>query len=494
MQERDLGDPEVQAAVRQVADDYLDDDNINSVGVGYKETDGERTEELVLQFTVGQKLAPEALEAAPTREIPKAIEANGITFATDVIERDFAPHLTERRARVNPMAPGVSIGHVNVSAGTLGCFVQENGSRDLRVLSNWHVLDGGGSVGDAIAQPGRADDPSTAANLSGRLVRSFVGFEGDCAIASIVGRDADQTILGLGTAVRRIADPALGDLVVKSGRTTGVTHGVVTRVQTITKLSYRSVGEKRVFGFEIGPDPSRPAPDDEISMGGDSGSSWMAADASGAAKDTMLGLHFAGETVRSRARGRLLRDEGVREARHQPRRRPADARPRAGGSRLPAGVPARRAGGAPGTRAAGRRGRLRADGVERRRPRLHALLARDELRTPVLSLGGVERRRQRADPAVPHQPEVRHRSRVRPAGSRSTTGCTRATGSTAATSRAAPISCGARAPRPSGRTPTRSSSRTSPRSSTTSTSRAGRACGGSSRTRSTRTSTSTISA
>ena len=297
MQERDLGDPEVQAAVRQVADDYLDDDNINSVGVGYKETDGERTEELVLQFTVGQKIAPEALEAAPTREIPKAIEANGITFATDVIERDFAPHLTERRTRVNPMAPGVSIGHVNVSAGTLGCFVQENGSRDLRVLSNWHVLDGGGSVGDAIAQPGRADDPSTAENLSGRLVRSFVGFEGDCAIASIVGRDADQTILGLGTAVRRIADPALGDLVVKSGRTTGVTHGVVTRVQTITKLSYRSVGEKRVFGFEIGPDPSRPAPDDEISMGGDSGSSWMAVDASGAAKDTMLGLHFAGETA-----------------------------------------------------------------------------------------------------------------------------------------------------------------------------------------------------
>ena len=217
MQERDLGDPDVQAAVRQVADDYLDDDNINSVGVGYKETDGERTDELVLQFTVGQKFAPEALEAAPTREIPQSIEANGITFATDVIERDFAPHLTERRSRVNPMAPGVSIGHVNVSAGTLGCFVQENGSRELHVLSNWHVLDGGGNVGDAIVQPGRADDPRTTQNVCGRLVRSFVGFEGDCAIASIADRDADHTILGLGTAVRRIADPALGDLVVKSG-------------------------------------------------------------------------------------------------------------------------------------------------------------------------------------------------------------------------------------------------------------------------------------
>jgi endonuclease G, mitochondrial len=292
MHEQDLGDPDVQAAVRQVAEEYLADDNINSVGVGYKETDGERSEELVLQFTVGTKFAPEALEAAPTREIPKSIEANGITFATDVIERDFVPHLTDRQQRVNPMAPGVSIGNVKVTAGTLGCFVQENGSGELRVLSNWHVLDGGGNVGDAIAQPGRLDDPNTAANLCGKLVRSFVGFEGDCAIASISGRDTDQTILGLGTRVQRLTDPALGDKVVKSGRTTGVTHGIVTRVQTITKLNY-PVGVKQVFGFEIGPDPEHPAPNNEISMGGDSGSTWMKVDA----QDTMAGLHFAGETT-----------------------------------------------------------------------------------------------------------------------------------------------------------------------------------------------------
>ena len=293
MHERDLGDPDVQAAVQQVAEEYLDDDNINSVGVGYKETDGQRTEELVLQFTVGQKFDLEALEAAPTKEIPKAIEANGITFATDVIERDFQPQLTDRQSRVNPMAPGVSIGHVKVSAGTLGCFVQDNSSRELHVLSNWHVLDRGGNIGDAIAHPGRADDPNTAENVCGHLVRSFVGFEGDCAIASISDRDADQTILGLGMTVGRLADPALGDRVVKSGRTTGITHGVVTRVQTISKLTYPAVGEKRIFGFEIGPDPENPAPNNEISMGGDSGSSWMKVDA----KDTMVGLHFAGETT-----------------------------------------------------------------------------------------------------------------------------------------------------------------------------------------------------
>ena len=41
MQERDLGDPEVQAAVRQVAEEYLRDPNITSVGIGWKEIDGE---------------------------------------------------------------------------------------------------------------------------------------------------------------------------------------------------------------------------------------------------------------------------------------------------------------------------------------------------------------------------------------------------------------------------------------------------------------------
>src|SRR4051812_10174558 len=173
MKEHDLNDSGVQAAVRQVADEYLDDPNINSVGVGYKETDGQRTDDLVLQFTVGTKFGPEALAAAPTREIPKTIEANGITFDTDVLEREFQPHevvaapLTNRKRRIDPMQPGASIANFRVTAGTIACFVQEKGTGKRRVLSNWHVLDGGGDVGDPISQPGSADDPRTAENFCG---------------------------------------------------------------------------------------------------------------------------------------------------------------------------------------------------------------------------------------------------------------------------------------------------------------------------------------
>jgi endonuclease G len=306
MRKRDLKDKQaIQAAVRQVADDYLKDPNINSVGIGHKMKDGKRTGELALQFTVGQKLAPEALEAVATRPIPETITANGIKFSTDVVERDFTQHPVaaetdskpERKRRLDPMMPGVSIGHIRTTAGTLGCLVKEDESGQTRVLSNWHVLNGEtGQLGDAIAQPGPFDDNRVAGNTCGRLVRSFLGLAGDCAIASIVDRAADEKILGLDVPVRRVGDPELDDLVIKSGRTTDVTYGVVTRVHTVTKLNYGTAGEHQIGSFEIGPDEGHPAQNNEISMGGDSGSAWMAVKGSGDADDMMLGLHFAGET------------------------------------------------------------------------------------------------------------------------------------------------------------------------------------------------------
>jgi endonuclease G len=85
--------------------------------------------------------------------------------------------------------------------------------------------------------------------------------------------------------------------VVKSGRTTGVTYGLVTRIHTITKLNYGAVGDQNIGSFEIGPDPLHPAENGEISSGGDSGSAWFAVSPEGAATEMMLGLHFAGETV-----------------------------------------------------------------------------------------------------------------------------------------------------------------------------------------------------
>jgi endonuclease G len=192
----------------------------------------------------------------------------------------------------------VSVANISTTAGTLGAFVRDRTSGEVVILSNWHVLQTPkGAIGDDIVQPGPFDDNRVAANRVGRLLRSHLGLAGDCAIASIEGRRVDPRVLGLdGDAViARIGKPTLGDRVVKSGRTTDVTHGVVTRIDTVTKLSYGEGVIANIGGFEIGPDANNPAPGNEISKGGDSGSAWIAVDAKGKPTNIMLGLHFGGD-------------------------------------------------------------------------------------------------------------------------------------------------------------------------------------------------------
>lgn len=93
MRKRELRDKAaVQAAVRQVADEYLTDPNITSVGVGYELKERERTGRLTLQFTVEEKLQLERLESAGKRRIPETITVNDIVFVTDVVERSFEKH------------------------------------------------------------------------------------------------------------------------------------------------------------------------------------------------------------------------------------------------------------------------------------------------------------------------------------------------------------------------------------------------------------------
>lgn len=86
----------------------------------------------------------------------------------------------------------------------------------------------------------------------------------------------------------RIGDPEIGDRVVKSGRTTGVTWGVVTRVEVNTKMTYAPGVTEIVGGFEIGPDPKVPAESGEVSRAGDSGSVWLAVGRNGKPTDVNL--------------------------------------------------------------------------------------------------------------------------------------------------------------------------------------------------------------
>jgi endonuclease G len=291
--------------IRARGAEYLQDKNISSIGIGYKNVNGKPTNEIAIQFTVDVKAAPESLKSLKTTEIPKTINVDGIEVPTDVVERSFVPSFklvkeTEvelRKSRMDPVQPGLSIAITTETAGTIGTIVFDKKDGTPYMLSNWHVLHGNrGHIGDDIVQPGPFDDNRIHLNRVGKLVRSHLGAAGDCAIANIEDRKFDNIIFELGVKVDLLGEPELGDKVIKSGRTTGVTHGIVTRVNTMVKIDYEgSTGEQSIGGFEIGVDEDNMPGNGEISMGGDSGSIWLLKGPDGKPMNVMVGLHFAGE-------------------------------------------------------------------------------------------------------------------------------------------------------------------------------------------------------
>ncbi|APX04092.1 DNA/RNA non-specific endonuclease [Arthrobacter sp. QXT-31] len=291
--------------IRTRGAEYLKDPNISSIGVGYKMSEGSPTGELALQFTVDRKAAPDELEALGTVPIPGEIIIDGVAVPTDVIERSYRPGFRivaeaeppAAKVRVDPVLPGVSVAHYQGTAGTIGCIVYDKTDGEPLVLSNWHVLHGTcGALGDVVVQPGPYDDNRVDRNRLGVLKRSHLGVAGDCAVATIEGRTVNPEILGVGATPRELGEPEIGDKVLKSGRTTGLTHGVVRRVDVIAKLHYGAAGEQAIGGFEIGLDEQNLPEDGEISRGGDSGAAWLFKNADGTPGNVLAGLHFAGET------------------------------------------------------------------------------------------------------------------------------------------------------------------------------------------------------
>ncbi|QGV81748.1 DNA/RNA non-specific endonuclease [Streptomyces ficellus] len=304
-QERLISD--LKQYIRTQGSGYLSDPNVSSIGIGYKERNGQRSKELVLQFTVDRKVRPEAMEGLRTTHIPEVIDiGDGVEIPTDVIQRSYKPHFLvvaegetpERQKRVVPVRPGVSVGNVKVSAGTFGCVVFDRNDGTPSLLSNWHVLNGRqGELGDTVVQPGKADDSRLALNRLGALKRAHLGRLGDCAVSTITDREFATDILGLDITPAHLGEPQIDDKVVKSGRTTGVTHGMVTRPFAKVSINYGApVGVREIECFEIGPDPKHPADSNEISLPGDSGSVWMFTTRSGRPTDVLAGLHFGGES------------------------------------------------------------------------------------------------------------------------------------------------------------------------------------------------------
>lgn len=179
-------------ARRRVLDTFAPDANVVGGGFGRRALRGERTDEPACVIYVVRKLPPEGLPEGAL--LPRQARAEGLSIAVDVVETGpFEAQPFTGRERPAPC--GVSLGHPEVSAGTLGCLVRDRRDGNLCILSNNHVLanENEAEAGDVILQPGVADGGSAPGDAIAALKR-FVALDFsaaavnslDCAIAQVV--------------------------------------------------------------------------------------------------------------------------------------------------------------------------------------------------------------------------------------------------------------------------------------------------------------------
>jgi hypothetical protein len=182
---------------------------------------------------------------------------------------EHVPELRNRKRRLRPAPAGVSVGHEEITAGTLGSPPLETVDGTVVFLTNAHVaapIDEA-STGDSIVQPGPTDG-GTGADTIGRLVEwTAIEREGanrsDSALVEIDDESVAADVLALGDFAGW-AEPEVGVEYVKSGRTTGVTSGELLARNARVRVGGYYPDEATVFeGIDVfGP----------MSAGGDSGS------------------------------------------------------------------------------------------------------------------------------------------------------------------------------------------------------------------------------
>ena len=222
-------------------------------------------------------------------EIPSEIEGLRTERVFTTGFRILAP---PRQGALSPAPCGVSIGHYNISAGTLGCLVDIPNARCI--LSNNHVLadTNAAAVGDDIMQPGPLDGTSAhpARRIASLTDYELLKFGGgvnhiDAAIAALDDpSSASPDIMAIGRHANPPIAAFINQSVAKHGRTTGLTFGTVADISFDGNVTFN--GNVAYFEDQIaivgnyGP----------FSAGGDSGSLILDNPAS-----HPVGLLFAGD-------------------------------------------------------------------------------------------------------------------------------------------------------------------------------------------------------
>lgn len=295
-------------------DPLLERGEINGYSLGRKMVKGADTGELAIVIFVKRKIA--ARQLSLSNSIPNLLQhpagsGGTIDFITDVQEASFSRRPLASRER--PAKSGMSIGHVDITAGTLGGLMRDKRSNAVVILSNNHVLANSNDArpGDPILQPGVADGGHAPGDVIARLTR-FVPIDFrdnaqnrmDAAIATPleptvehVGWDTQNIGPETPGKIRPLGDGDLGLAVQKTGRTTGHTKGSIQGLYATVQVNYGEAGNA-VFTDQV--IISQPLGQDDFSRGGDSGS--LVYDD----QNVCVGLLFAGSESTARDPGTTI--------------------------------------------------------------------------------------------------------------------------------------------------------------------------------------------
>lgn len=272
--------------IEQEANHLLNKRNVVAVGLGKKWAEGQETNDDALLVFVSNKEDPTRLNKK--HMVPKKISG----MCTDVVGRTGMIQALELTGRYRPVMGGASCGHIKVTAGTMGCWFKDKDG-DVVGLSNNHVLawenlakdmsqKGGGHL---VVQPGVYDDPNWRSNKIGQLKAykrlSKKGNFEDSAVALPNDLNlVESEIFHIGQPVGWNDAPKIGDVLQKSGRTTGYTQGKIIATDAVVNVQYSSRLGVLQFKDQI--------LTSGMSAGGDSGSCIL--DMS----NNVVGLLFAG--------------------------------------------------------------------------------------------------------------------------------------------------------------------------------------------------------
>ena len=159
-----------RTAKRQLWDRLSRDTNISGAGFGRRRVGKGKPEGPALVIYVKKKLSLQVIP--PSLQLPRKIYVGNDPIGVDVVETGPF-YIQEFTARERPAPSGISIGHTNITAGTLGCLVTDNTDGTQCILSNNHVMAdaNSASIGDPIIQPGDADGGGSPADDIATLKR-----------------------------------------------------------------------------------------------------------------------------------------------------------------------------------------------------------------------------------------------------------------------------------------------------------------------------------